>query len=112
MIMENIWSSEIDSILRVGHSLESVGVRNWALEREAALNALEQLCVLGVAVFGGDVYVANSSGVESNYDNWYCNRDVGETDVDFVVRSVAKARNYIANYRAEGRVLFAIVPNV
>ncbi|MEW9899031.1 Imm40 family immunity protein [Chitinivorax sp. PXF-14] len=111
--MENIWSSEIDSILSVGRTLDSVGVRNWALEREAALAALEQLSAIKVAVLGGDVYAVNGANVESNYDNWYCNRDGGEADADFVERSIAKARSYITNYRANaGSVLFAIVPSV
>lgn len=113
MIMENIWSSEIDSILSAGHSLKSVGVRNWALEREVALKALEQLSTVGVAVLGGDVYVVKGNRVESNYDNWYCNRGAGEADADFVARSIANARSYIANYQASAEnVLFAIVPSV
>ncbi|MGH8601616.1 MAG: Imm40 family immunity protein [Gammaproteobacteria bacterium] len=111
--MEHIWSSEVDSILGVGRFLESVGVRNWALEREAALAALEQLTAAGVAVLGGDVYAVSGANVESNYDSWYCNRDSGEAEADFVERSIAKAKSYIANYRATaGSVLFAIVPNV
>lgn len=111
--MEHIWSSEIDSILSIGRSLESVGVRNWALEREAALAVLEQLCVMRVAVLGGDVYAISGANVESNYDNWYCDRDNGESETDFVERSIAKARSYVANYQAPaGSVLFAIVPSV
>lgn len=110
--MEHIWSAEIDSVLSVGRSLESIGVRNWALEPRAALNALKQLSSIGVAVLGGDVYAVSGINVESNYDNWYCNRDSGETAVDFVERSIAKARSYITNYQARaGSVLFAIVPN-
>ena len=111
--MEYIWSSEIDSILSVGRSLESVGVRNWALDRESALTALEQLSAMEVAVLGGDVYEVSNTNAESNYDNWYCNRDSGEAEAVFVERSITKARNYIANYQAKaGSVLFAIVPSV
>ena len=109
--MENIWSSEIDLILSVGRTLESAGVRNWALERDAALAALEQLSAMGVAVLGGDVYSVSGTNVESNYDSWPCNRDSGEAEADFVERSTVKAMDYIANYQATaGNVLFAIVP--
>ena len=111
--MENIWSDEIDAILSVGRTLDSVGVRNWALDRDAALAALERLSAMKVAVLGGDVYAVSGVNVESNYDNWYCNRDSGEVDADFAERSIAKARSYIANYRVKsGAVLFAIVPSV
>ncbi|MFC5473993.1 Imm40 family immunity protein [Paraherbaspirillum soli] len=105
--------NEIDSILSVGRSLENIGVRNWALEQEAALAALDQLSAIGVAVLGGDVYAVSGSNVESNYDNWYCNRESNETEIDFIKRSVAKAKSYIANYQiTAGSVLFAIVPSV
>ena len=111
--MEYIWSEEIDSILSVGRSLTNIGVRNWALGRQAALIGLEQLSAIGVAVLGGDVYAVSGENVESNYDNWYCNRNSGEADADFVERSITKARNYITDYQAAtGNVLFAIVPSV
>ncbi|MDD5276208.1 MAG: Imm40 family immunity protein [Methylovulum sp.] len=111
--MKIFWSSEIDPILSVGRSLEDVGVRNWALRREDALVALTKLAEIGVAVLGGDVYSVSGGGVESNYDNWYCNRGKPESDSAFVERSIAAAMNYIANYRAEEEaVLFAIVPKV
>ncbi|MBV8619169.1 MAG: hypothetical protein JOY84_09930 [Curvibacter sp.] len=111
--MEHIWSSEIDTVLSVGRTLDSVGVRNWALEKGAALAALEQLSTMKVAVLGGDVYAVSGANVESNYDNWYCNRDSDETEADFIERSITKAKSYIANYQANaGSVLFAIVPSV
>ncbi len=111
--MEHIWSSEIDSILSVGRTLNSVGVRNWALDKDVALAALEQLRTMQVAVLGGDVYTVSGASLESNYDNWYCNRNSGEADVDFVERSISKARSYITSYQANlGNVFFAIVPSV
>ncbi len=107
--METFWSFEIDPILSVGRSLADVGVRNWALSRVEALAALTKLTEIGVAVLGGDVYSVSGGGVESNYDNWYCNRDELESDSAFVERSIAVARNYILDYPDE-TVLFVIVP--
>lgn len=110
--MEQIWSSEIDLILSVGRNLESAGVRNWALERGDALSALQQLSIIGVAVLGGDTYSVAGPVVQPNYDSWYCNRDRGEPNADFVERSIAKAMDYIGKYQAPvGGVLFAIVPD-
>jgi hypothetical protein len=108
--MEYVWSKEIDSVLSVGRHLENIGVRNWALGRDAALTALEQLRTLGVPVLGGDVYTVRGDDVELSYDSWYCNQD-GKADREFVEQSIAKASNYIGNYRStSGEVLFAIVP--
>lgn len=108
--MRRVWSEEVDSILGVGRSLESVGVRNWALERDAALSALERLSDLGVGVLGGDVYVDDGGRFSSNYDNWHCSKELGEPDADFVFRSVCKAKNYIVRYQLGG-ALFAFVPD-
>ena len=111
--MEKFWSSEVDPILGVGRSLKDIGVRNWVLSREDALAALAKLAEIGIAVLGGDVYSVNGRFVESNCDNWYCNRDELESDSAYVERSIAAARSYIVNYRApEGAVFFAIVPKI
>ena len=111
--MNNIWSAEIDSVLNVGRNLEIVGVRNWALDRESALKALRQFSVMKIAVLGGDVYTVRDTRLESTYDNWYCNARAGERGAEYVARSIATAKQYIANYPANaGDVLFAIVPSV
>ena len=111
--MGKFWSCEVDSILGVGRSLEDIGVRNWALNQEDSLTALIKLTEIGIAVLGGDVYSVNGEFVESNYDNWYCNRDEHESDLAFVERSIIVARSYITNYKTQKEsVLFAIVPDV
>lgn len=111
--MEKIWSNEIDAILSVGRSLTDVGVRNWALSRGEALAALAKLAEIEIAVLGGDVYSNIGRSLETNYDNWYCNRDELEPDSAYLKRSIAVAKDYITNYKApEGSVLFAIVPKV
>lgn len=107
--MSSIWSDSIDPIFAVGHGLESVGVRNWALTRGDALLALQRLRDLGVAVLGGDVYILSDAGVESNCDNWYCDPRAEESAADFLNRSIDRARCYVSDYRSE-TALFAIVP--
>jgi len=108
--MDTIWSKESDAILIVGRFLENIGVRNWALTKEQALIALDQFEAEGIAVLGGDVYETQEEGLQSNYDNWYCNRKENESKSEFVSRSVAKARDYINNYKLNRTVFFAIVP--
>ena len=112
-LINRIWSNEIDSILSVGRSLPDIGIRNWALSRGEALVALAKLVEIEIAVLGGDVYSIIDGSLETNYDNWYCNRDELESDSAYLKRSVAVAKDYITNYKApEGSVLFAIVPKV
>jgi 23S rRNA A1618 N6-methylase RlmF len=111
--MAHFWTSEIDEILSAGHSLVGSGVRNWALERAEAIVALDELLALSVGVLGGDVYSISDTTLEANYDNWFCNPVSGESEDDFLERSIAKAKSYIANYPSRlGNVAFAIVPRV
>lgn len=110
--MDTIWSKESDAILRVGRSLEDIGVRNWALTREQTLIALDQFGAEGIAILGGDVYEIQREGLQLNYDNWYCDRKDSESESSFVYRSIAKAREYITNYKLDQdkECFFAIVP--
>jgi hypothetical protein len=111
--MDVIWTAEIDSILKIGFSLEELGVRNWALKRDDALQALVQLSSMRIAVLGGDVYMALGDSIEPKYDNWYCNPEPTESDEDFIVRSVTMAKNYITNYPSpQNLLLFTLVPRV
>lgn len=111
--MKPVWSKDVDPILSVGQPLDSVGVKNWALERRAALAALEQLSEMGVGVRGGDVYVSDGEHLRSNCDNWFCQPRRGDVPLDFVVRSIAKARSYIQHYPSTPTPsYFALVPDL
>jgi hypothetical protein len=111
--MEIIWSSDVDSILSSGRNLIDIGVRNWALERSAALVAVNRLADLGIPVLGGDVYAENGNTIEPNCDSWHCERAAGESPSDFVRRSIFEARKYISKYQiASGHVYFALVPDI
>ena len=50
-----IWSYSIDKILGSGLSLESLGIKNWALSRQKVLQVLEQFRELQVPILGGDI---------------------------------------------------------
>ena len=107
-----IWSPNIDSILSVGNSLKGIGVNNWALDKDIALNVLEKLGEIGIAIAGGDVYMKTTDGFDLSYDNWYCNRDSKESYSDFMKRSIAEAKSYINSYQSQNKVAFAIVPAI
>lgn len=113
--MNNIvWSNKIDKILCKGMSLESIGVKNWSLSRPEALNALNQFLILEVPILGGDVCEIINGVLQYNYDNWYCDKLPNESNLDFVKRSIEKAREYIETYliKRPNKIFFALVPGV
>lgn len=112
--MKTVWSSQIDNVLKNGHSLSQIGVHNWALEKGAALSALDKLEELQVPVLGGDVCELINGVIQYNYDNWYCEQMEGESKSDFITRSIDKAEEYIKNYSSkdQDRIFFSFVLEV
>jgi hypothetical protein len=110
--MNSIWTNEINSILGVGFPMDNIGTNNWALIREDAIEAVDKLGDIGVAILGGDVLRIDGENISYSYDNWLCNRDDDESDLGFRNKSIAITKKYIADYKkSESCFLFAIVPN-
>lgn len=112
MKMGVIWSAEADGILGVGHSLQPMGVRNWALTREQTLAALDRFAGAGIGILGGDVYARQDGQLQPTYDSWHCDVEVGEATPAFVSRSIEEARRYVMSYQSGGRAeyFFVMVP--
>lgn len=111
--MSHVWTTAVDQILQEGYWLENIGVRNWAMSRNATLHALSQLKCIESAVLGGDVYFQRPEAVESSYDSWYCDKKSDETQSAFLARSIETARAYVSAYAPTRQdVLFALVPQV
>lgn len=108
--MQIHFNDKIDNVLKKGIPLDPFGINNFAFPKECALNAVEELRSLGVAILGGDVYVESDDGFKANYDNWYCNRLDGESACDFVTRSTNDAELYIRRYSING-AFFVFVPD-
>jgi Immunity protein 40 len=108
-----VWSHAIDRVLSIGISLQDIGIRNWALDREHARDAVSLLAEMGVPILGGDVYVLCDGVPESTYDNWYCDRAPLESESEYLLRSKECALRYIGDYlQSSPDVLFAVVPEV
>lgn len=105
------WSGKIDELLSLGQSLESYGILNYALSRDDALDALDKLEVMGVAILGGDVYFANDGVYSLSYDNWYCDPIENITDTEYTQLSISLAKKYIQRYPIDG-AFFALVPKM
>ena len=111
--MNAVWTKEIDDILKIGQSLKFMGISNWALCKSDALKALTILETINIGVLGGDVYLKNKQLLDANYDSWHCDRLNSEVDLQYVERSIAKAKKYIESYpNVEKEVFFSIVPDV
>jgi hypothetical protein len=99
-------------VLAVGEWLGASGIRNWALTRQEALTALDALERDGIGILGGETYDVAPNKTFPNKDGWHCDRRTGESDQQFLERSLAVARNYVRTYRVgeEDRIRFGIVP--
>ncbi|PID44174.1 MAG: hypothetical protein CSB47_11585 [Proteobacteria bacterium] len=96
--MTMTWSEDVKKILESGVSLSSVGINNWALNKDQAMLAIDEFEKHKIPVLGGDVYEMVDGYPEANYDNWYCDRNANEELEDFVARSAGNARDYIESY--------------
>ena len=94
-----------------GVVLDSLGLRDRALVRGDALQAIDLLEAAGIPVLGGDVYIAKQGKIESAYANWYTDQREGETISRFAARSFAESRSYISKFPdpTDGMALFALV---
>lgn len=101
----------INEILEIGMSLEPIGVKNWALSKEDAVNVLDKFYEMQIPILGGDVCEIVDGVIQYNYDNCYCDRNPNESWSDFVIRSIGKAKDYISSYNSDNpdKIFFAFV---
>jgi len=78
--------------------LEQCGVNNVAWSRADTLAVLESIGAMKVAVLGGDVYQFSNGRLSLTFDNWYCERQQGESPEEFASRSLSFGRDYVARY--------------
>ena len=112
--MESVWSNKIDEVLKVGHPLTEIGLRNWALTKSQALFAIERFLEYNIPVLGGDICENTDGLIKPNYDSWYCDPSPGETESEFLNRSIVKAKQYIEAYpiKKTDTIFFVLVPRV
>lgn len=103
-------SEKIESVVSCGISWDDFGVNNWALTKEQALSALDRFSLENIFVLGGDVYQLVDGNLESNNDNWYCDRNGGEDTDTYLDRSISISRQYISSYHhSNGQDAFFVI---
>jgi hypothetical protein len=105
------WSEAIDALLSKGMSLASIGSGNWALARDEALAAADQLYSMKVPILGGDVYRLEDGDLIFDYGGWHSDQKASESSGAFLMRSWRETKNYIEEYPLKA-ALFVIVPGV
>lgn len=81
-----------------GVSLDQLGLRERALHRNDALQAIDLLSHANVPILGGDVYLLSGTSVRLAYANWHAERREDETEDAYCKRSWALAEEYIRKY--------------
>ncbi|NSZ15604.1 Imm40 family immunity protein [Agrobacterium vitis] len=111
--MQNIWSPEVDSILSVGIDLQSIGVNNWALSWNDAINSVQKFYDIGIPIVGLDVYFLKEKFVEQTYESFYVEKNPNESDGEFLFRSNKSVEKFLIRYK-NNRLgfYFALVPLV
>lgn len=90
------------SLLKEAIPLDSIGLNEISWKKEFAQSVIACLQSADIGILGGDVYRTSSEGIVPVYDNWYCNKDSGESDKEYFYRSKLQALDYISNYCANG----------
>ncbi len=91
----------------IGLSLESIGINNYALTREQALNFISDFKIKQIAVLGGDVVEIENGKPKLTRENWYCDKNDSEDDQKFAMRSAEYAKDWISKYSSNG-AMFAL----
>ncbi|MDQ3919122.1 MAG: Imm40 family immunity protein [Acidobacteriota bacterium] len=94
-----------------GRSLQEIGVNEIALQRPAALEAIQALRGSQMAILGGDVLRLLNGRPMYSGDNWYSEQYNSESLPDFIKRSLNVAEQYIRSYPdpEDGTVLYTLV---
>jgi len=112
--MMKIPEEYITILERFGHPLEhDLGVKETALSRGHALEAIRILRLCEIPVVGGDVVRLTAGKAQYVGDNWYVKRLPGEGPKDYITRSHDKAEAYLRNYQDpdDGTIMYVIVPS-
>ena len=63
------WREDAQQILSQGLPLHQWGINNWALSKQQAMSAIDELEGIGIPILGGDVFRIANSVPAATYDN-------------------------------------------
>jgi hypothetical protein len=86
-------------ILEVGRPLLEHGSSNWALSRNDALAAIQNLERESRLILGGDVWLESKGKFARNGDSWFFQPVGSQADSLQIAAAADKAATYVKNYR-------------
>ncbi|MDR1285323.1 MAG: immunity 40 family protein [Campylobacteraceae bacterium] len=105
-----VWSKEADDILSAGSALWDADMHNWILNRNEAKVAILKLLEFGIPILGGDVCRKIDNRFKYTYDSWHCDKNIIETDLEYLKRSINRSLEYINSYPLNCDTYFTLVP--
>lgn len=93
--MNNRYTYLPTEILRVGKSLDDMGISEITWKSQDALKVIDYLAKKGNTILSGDFYTYSENEIEPTYDSWYSNKSIRE---NVVKESRGKAFEYITEY--------------
>lgn len=100
------------SLLKKGRELTGIGLNEVAWLKKDALTLLKALEGSKIVILGGDVYRDIGDKLVPTYDNWYCDPESVENEIDYAYRSRQKTTDYISSYQEKddiGRIWYVLV---
>lgn len=77
---------------------ESLGLKEWALQKKDAIELLSILDAQKIPCLGGDVFLKSDGALKSTVDSWYFQKPLGVSTESYVHESVEVAKKYIEDY--------------
>ena len=108
MLMETITSVISKELLKKGISLLSLGINEYAWDKDNIKDIFEELSKRKIGILGGDVYKIENETIKMTFDSWYMNKDSSE---EFYQKSKLRALRYIEDYEKNncGEFIYTIV---
>ena len=78
MLMETITSVISKELLKKGISLLSLGINEYAWDKDNIKDIFEELSKRKIGILGGDVYKIENETIKMTFDSWYMNKDSSE----------------------------------
>ena len=96
MLMETITSVISKELLKKGISLLSLGINEYAWDKDNIKDIFEELSKRKIGILGGDVYKIENETIKMTFDSWYMNKDSSE---EFYQKSKLRALSYIEDMK-------------
>lgn len=95
----NVFKEYFDFLFQKGIPLSSIneGSDEFAIEVKDYQELVSIIKKINIPILGGDVLILNDY-LEYTGDNWYCEKNTDESEVDYISRSLTISETYLNYY--------------